>query len=209
MEAKRRCLGDGNERAGDPANDETVQLIAKNNTDRDKVEDLVYNVMSAMLDECDARNPEAGAALREKVAQQLRAAVLRLEEIEKTFAPIFFDFGKKRANEQKRELWEWKPERIEVIKKWREYAAMRTHWLPTEQVPPRQSLNNEQFKVIFHKELQRYQEENPGDEKTDWNQTNEEYRHRFQAMLRNTIEGQVSTIYLYQVAAQAVPIGSS
>ena len=91
-------MGDGNERAGDPANDETVQLIAKNNTDRDKVEDLVYNVMSAMLDECDARNPEAGAALREKVAQQLRAAVLRLEEIEKTFAPIFFDFTLTRAN---------------------------------------------------------------------------------------------------------------
>ena len=52
--------------------------FAKNNIDRDKVEDLVYNVTSAMLHNISYVNPEAEAVLREKVAQQvLMACVLR------------------------------------------------------------------------------------------------------------------------------------
>ena len=156
----------GSDGSSDDADDDT-------HPPTDRAQELLYNVLNAMLDHISFKNETAEQVLREAVESQKSCMMFRskirseINAIEQVFAPIFYDFGDKKKYQTEHEQWQPKCETwtashstsnggskansvsATYIQQWRQYSTMRAFWNRTILITPLQVLSESEWKNVL------------------------------------------------------------
>ena len=156
---------------------QTLQSDDEDRTERDapaqgvainRAQELLYNVLNAMLDHVSFRSESAEEVLRNAVDGQEASMQFRSQTqgifnaIEKIFAPIFYHFGDKKKHQAQQEHWQPVSNSASAtyIVNWRHHRKLRETWNPTGHITALQVLEEAEWKNVLegerHKHSQKY-----------------------------------------------------
>jgi hypothetical protein len=155
---------DETERAPTPRDVELPRRLAPQ---QNRAQELLYNVLNAMLDHVSFLNDSAEAVLRHAVEGQESSMRFRsqtngdINAIEKIFAPVFYELGDKKKYQAQREQWQPKPNSASAtyIENWRQYSEMRAWWNRPTPISPLQVLEESEWKNVLDGERNEYKKQ--------------------------------------------------
>ena len=155
---------DETERAPTPRDVELHRRLAPQ---QNRAQELLYNVLNAMLDHVSFLNDSAEAMLRHAVEGQESSMRFRsqtngdINAIVKIFAPVFYELGDKKKYQAQPEQWQPKPKSTSAtyIENWRQYSEMRAWWNRPTPISPLQVLEESQWKNVLYGERNQYKQQ--------------------------------------------------
>ena len=156
---------------------QTLQSDDEDRTERDapaqgvainRAQELLYNVLNAMLDHVSFRSESAEEVLRNAVDGQEANMQFRsqtkgkINAIEKIFAPILYHFGDNKKHQAQQEHWQPVSNSASAtyIVNWRHHRKLRETWNPTGHITALQVLEEAEWKNVLegerHKHSQKY-----------------------------------------------------
>ena len=155
---------DETERAPTPRDVELHRRLAPQ---QNRAQELLYNVLNAMLDHVSFLNDSAEAMLRHAVEGQESSMRFRsqtngdINAIVKIFAPVFYELGDKKKYQAQPEQWQPKPKSTSAtyIENWRQYSEMRAWWNRPTPISPLQVLEESEWKNVLDGERNQYKQQ--------------------------------------------------
>ena len=155
---------DETERAPTPRDVELHRRLAPQ---QNRAQELLYNVLNAMLDHVSFLNDSAEAMLRHAVEGQESSMRFRsqtngdINAIVKIFAPVFYELGDKKKYQAQPEQWQPKPKSTSAtyIENWRQYSEMRAWWNRPTPISPLQVLEESEWKNVLYGERNQYKQQ--------------------------------------------------
>ena len=155
---------DETERAPTPRDVELHRRLAPQ---QNRAQELLYNVLNAMLDHVSFLSDSAEAMLRHAVEGQESSMLFRsqtngdINAIVKIFAPVFYELGDKKKYQAQPEQWQPKPKSTSAtyIENWRQYSEMRAWWNRPTPISPLQVLEESEWKNVLHGERNQYKQQ--------------------------------------------------
>ena len=155
---------DETERAPTPRDVELHRRLAPQ---QNRAQELLYNVLNAMLDHVSFLNDSAEAVLRHAVEGQESSMRFRsqtngdINAIVKIFAPVFYELGDKKKYQAQPEQWQPKPKSTSAtyIENWRQYSEMRAWWNRPTPISPLQVLEESEWKNVLYGERNQYKQQ--------------------------------------------------
>ena len=159
---------------GSGADDDTIESKHdEDRTERDapaqgvainRAQELLYNVLNAMLDHVSFRSESAEEVLRNAVDGQEASMQFRSQTkgifnaIEKIFAPIFYHFGDKKKHQAQQEHWQPVSNSASAtyIVNWRHHRKLRETWNPTGHITALQVLEEAEWKNVLEGERDKH-----------------------------------------------------
>ena len=152
---------------------QTLQSDDEDRTERDapaqgvainRAQELLYNVLNAMLDHVSFRSESAEEVLRNAVDGQEASMQFRSQTqgifnaIEKIFAPIFYHFGDKKKHQAQQEHWQPVSNSASAtyIVNWRHHRKLRETWNPTGHITALQVLEEAEWKNVLEGERDKH-----------------------------------------------------
>ena len=132
---------------------------------QNRAQELLYNVLNAMLDHVSFQNDSAEAVLRDAVERQESSMRFKsqsngdINAIEQIFAPVFYELGFQKKYQAQQRQWQPKPTSATYIKNWRQYSAMRAFWNPTTPITPLQVLEESEWQNVLDGERNEYKKQ--------------------------------------------------